>query len=93
MKTVYKVQKPYSGTYTDADSADQLLRVLASEAWEAYLILTQNQPCVQVAINSDGSQVWKNIDGDVIPSPDDIQREIEEQAKYSLPITVLGGPQ
>jgi hypothetical protein len=93
MKTIYKVHNPYTGLYTDAESTGELLRALASEAWSAYLILTQNQPCVQVTINTDGSQVWKNIDGDVIPGPEDIQREIEFQAKYSLPVTVLGEPQ
>lgn len=77
MITIYKVHNPYTGLYVDVDTIEELRSALAAEAWRAYMTLTHGQPFSAVTINADGTQVWRNPQGDEIPSPEDIQKSIE----------------
>ena len=77
MITIYKVHNPYTGLYTDVDTIEELRSALAAEAWRAYTTLTHGQPFSVVTINADGSQVWRNPQGDDIPSAEEIQNIIQ----------------
>lgn len=100
MKKVYRVFNPYAGTYSDAEDLAEIPQLLAEAAWSAYLTLTHNNPVVEITINADGTQVWRNADGSIAPDPEILrlrtQRLTErflERPNYSpqpIPHSILG---
>ena len=89
---IYKIHNPYSGMYVDVSNVAELAEVLAQQAWEAYMILTHNQPITVVDINDDGSQIWRSPQGDVYPTPEEIQEKMKKFAESQmamLPLIVM----
>lgn len=55
---LYKIHDPYTGTYHDVTSREELKTELVKAAWKAYLVLTHGTPFGIVDINENGSQTW-----------------------------------
>lgn len=85
MKKIYRVFQPYTGVYTDADTLEQTPTMLAQAAWSAYLTLTHNSPVVEITINTDGTQTWRNLDGEILPNYDELNRLIEQSLSQTSP--------
>ncbi len=93
MSTVYKVFNPFTGLYSDAFSIEEMIDVLIARAWDSYMMMTHQQPVSVVTINADGSQTWKNLDNDVIPTNAYFREQMKNQIIERLPITILGNEQ
>jgi hypothetical protein len=86
MKKVYRVFQPYAGIYTDCEDLNTVSQMLAKAAWDSYLILTHNNPVAEITVNSDGSQIWRNLDGSHRPSPEEFETYIQQYVEHSVQI-------
>ena len=75
MKTQYAIFNPANGSYTFKDTYEDACAELASVSYEFYKQQTHGQPCSYVEIQDDGSQIWRDGNGVIMPSPDDIKKE------------------
>ncbi len=97
MKKIYRIFNPYSGVYSDAEELQAIPKLLAEAAWSAYMTLTHQNPVVEITVNTDGSQVWRNMEGQVIPSPEDLEeltarfvQNLAPRIPDPLPIEFIG---
>lgn len=90
MKTIFNVFRPCSGTYITAYTSEQLIELLAKEAWEVYFTLANGQPCVQVLIEDNGTEVWKSMTGETIPNYNKIANIMQNFTVEPIPVTILG---
>lgn len=79
MTTIYKVLDPTIGQYTDCKTKDELLVQLSKLAYKFYMSHTHNNPYTMVTINEDGSETWRNAQGEEILSPAQIEEMIQNQ--------------
>jgi hypothetical protein len=77
MKT-YKVFDPYNGLYSDASTLEDLKKILAEKAWEAFLKITNNNPYTIVEVDEQGNETWKTMKGEPMISPEEIKNMIEK---------------
>jgi hypothetical protein len=71
MTTIYKVFNAADGTYIEAATKEQCVKVLGFVAYKFYLSHTHNIPYVLITKNEDGSETWKAPDGTELISPYD----------------------
>ena len=82
MTTKYAYIHPTTRQYLFTDSADTLLTDLATFAVETYINHYSNgQAYTLVETLPDGSEKWSTPDGTSVPSPADIQAQIEAEIK------------
>jgi hypothetical protein len=96
MTIKYAIFNPSNGSYTYKDTYEDACSELASVGYEFYKSQTHGNPCTYIEVQDDGSEIWRNADGVILPSPEDIRKEMEKQALimtkriYSdLPTTTL----
>jgi hypothetical protein len=96
MSNKYAIFNPANGTYTYKDTYEEACSELASVGYEFYKSYSHGNPCTYIEVQEDGSEIWRSADGVVLPSPEDIRKEMEKQAlimtkrTYSdLPTTTL----
>jgi len=87
MQTKYAIFNPADGTYTYKDTYEDACLELVSVGYEFYKLHCHGHPCAYVEVQDDGSEIWKNSDGVVVPSPADVQKQIKKQALMMASIT------
>jgi hypothetical protein len=80
MQTKYAILNPSTGIYTSKDTYEEACAELAAIGYAFYVEHCHGHPCAYVEVQEDGSEVWRNNEGVVVPSAADIQKEIEAQA-------------
>jgi hypothetical protein len=83
MQIKYAVLNPSTGEYTYKDTLEEILEATATCALDFYNLHTHNSPFTTIEVNEDGSEVWKNQQGETILSPADIQARINSKLKTS----------
>jgi hypothetical protein len=76
MTKKFAVLNPLNGSYTKASTTEERNSTLADFAWKIYLSHTHNLPYSVVEINDDGSETWRNPQGDEIENLEKLYFEI-----------------
>lgn len=63
MTTIYKILNPITGEYITVETVEACTEALADAAIYTLNKFTQDAPYSVVDINEDGSQVWRNPQG------------------------------
>lgn len=90
MTTVYKILNPLNGEYVTANSADECFSFMADIALNLLTNYTHGAPYSVVDINEDGTQIWRNPQGDEIADPIKVKEKIAQKmggALVSIPAT------
>ena len=78
MQVKYAILNPVDGSYTYKNTYEEAVVELARKAVDCYANFhCHGKPCSYVEVQDDGSEVWKNHDGAVVPSPAEIEKEAE----------------
>lgn len=87
MKKIYKIFNPQTATYVDAETIEECHEKVASTAWEFYLNYTHSNPYSVCEIYEDGTQAWRNAQGEEILSPEELQQRLVRYS--SSPLTSI----
>lgn len=78
MQVKYAILNPANGLYTYKDTYEEAVVQLAKQAVDCYSTFhCHGKPCSYVEVQDDGSEIWKNHDGAVVPSPAEIEKQAE----------------
>jgi hypothetical protein len=81
MQIKYGIFNPTNGSYTYKNTYEEACAELASVGYEFYKLHCNNNPCAYIEVLDDQSEVWKNSEGVVVPSPEQIRSEMENRAR------------
>lgn len=84
MQIVYKIFNPQTGQYADAFDSAECLSKLAETAWKYYCAHAHNAPYSICEMHEDGSQIWRNPQGEEILSPEQVLRVSELKISEAL---------
>jgi hypothetical protein len=90
MTTIYKIFNPTTGEYATAETVDACAEVLADAAMYLLNNFTHNSPYSVVDINEDGSQVWRNPQGEEIVNLEELTAKLKlkiGKQLTSIPVT------
>jgi hypothetical protein len=84
MATIYKIFNPLTGEYTTAETLEVCTDILADTAISILNNFTQNAPYSVVEINEDGSQTWRNPQGEEIVNLELLRQKAKAQVGSAL---------
>lgn len=90
MTTVYKILNPLNGEYVTANDFEECLGFIADIALNLLTNYTHGAPYSAVDINEDGTQIWRNPQGEEIADPIKLKEKIAQRvggALRSIPVT------
>ena len=70
MTKQYAIFNPASGEYTKATTEEERNNLLLQFIWDFFLVHTHNNPYRVVISNEDGSETWREPEGDEILADD-----------------------
>ncbi len=90
MATVYKILNPLNGEYVTANDFEECTQFAADIALNLLTHYTHGAFYSVVDINEDGTQIWRNPQGEEIADPIKVKEKIKQQiggAMTSIPVT------
>jgi hypothetical protein len=77
MQKIYKIFNPATGEYEPAATAEECKQKLAQRAWEFYFSYAHSTPYSIVEVHNDGSEVWRNPQGEEVLALEQVQTAIQ----------------
>ena len=77
MNVIYKLFDPTSGEYIPLSSRDKLIDRLAQESFNLYMQHTHSSPVAVVTILEDGTEIWRNLEGETTINYDEYIKQFK----------------
>lgn len=90
MTTIYKIFNPATGEYVTAETVEACTDILINMAMSILNKFTQDAPYSVVTINEDGSETWRNPQGEEIVNLELLKQKAKAQVGstlVSIPVT------
>jgi hypothetical protein len=90
MTTIYKILNPLNGEYVTANTIEECEVYVVDLAFNLLNHVTHNAPYSVIDIKEDGSQVWRNPQGEEIADFDKLKEEARVRVGkplLSIPLT------
>ena len=78
MQKIYKILNPATGEYEPAATLEECLDKVSTRAVEFYKHHTHNNPYSVVEVHDNGTEIWRNPDGNEILCPVKLEENIKK---------------